>query len=120
MHMRKKHMVEEVEKAMKEAGLGKELMKISDELDNASRTHKGQADRIRGLVGKAKKEGQQKPEKPEMPGMPGIKIVVNVGAEPKPMPMPMPMKKKMMKKVKGKKKNSRMAGNMEDALSGMY
>lgn len=117
MHMRKKHMVEEVEKAMKEAGLGKELMKISDELDNASRTHKGQADRIRGLVGKAKKEGHQKPE---TPGMPGIKIVVNVGAEPKPMPMPMPMKKKMMKKEKGKKKGSRMAGKMEDALSGMY
>ena len=116
MHMRKKHMVEEVEKAMKEAGLGKELMKISDELDAASKKHKGQADRIRGLVKKSDHEGHQKPE---MPGMPGIKIVVNVGAEPKPMPMPMPIKKKMMKKEKGKKKG-RMAGKMEDALSGMY
>ena len=109
MHMPKKHMVEEVEKALKEAGLGKELAKISDELDAASKKHKGQADRIRSLIGKADKMGYQKPE------MPGIKIVVNVGANPSPMPMPKPMKK-----AAKKAKKARMAGKMEDALSGMY
>tara|TARA_Y100001973_G_C5192464_1_gene331881 strand:- start:1199 stop:1528 length:330 start_codon:yes stop_codon:yes gene_type:complete len=109
MHMPKKHMVEEVEKALKEAGLGKELEKISNELDAASKKHKGQADRIRGLIGKADKMGHQKPE------MPGIKIVVNVGAGPSPMPMPKPMKKAVKKA-----KKARMAGKMEDALSGMY
>lgn len=109
MHTPKKHMVEEVEKALKEAGLGKELAKISDELDAASKKHKGQADRIRSLIGKADKMGHQKPE------MPGIKIVVNVGAGPSPMPMPKPMKKAVKKA-----KKARMAGKMEDALSGMY
>ena len=109
MHMPKKHMVEEVEKALKEAGLGKELEKISNEQDAASKKHKGQADRIRGLIGKADKMGHQKPE------MPGIKIVVNVGAGPSPMPMPKPMKKAVKKA-----KKARMAGKMEDALSGMY
>ena len=109
MHMPKKHMVEEVEKALKEAGLGKELAKISDELDAASKKHKGQADRSRGLIVKADKMGHQKPD------MPGIKIVVNVGAGPSPMPMPKPMKKAVKKA-----KKARMAGKMEDALSGMY
>tara|TARA_R100001594_G_scaffold127564_2_gene165311 strand:+ start:3309 stop:3548 length:240 start_codon:yes stop_codon:yes gene_type:complete len=79
MHIPKKHMVEEVEKAMKEA-----------------------------------EEHEHK-----QPQMPGVKIVVNIGAPSKPMHMAKPMKKKMMKKVKGKKK-ARMAGKMEDALSGMY
>ena len=53
--------------------------------------------------------GYQKPE------MPGIKIVVNVGAGPSPMPIPKPMKKAVKKA-----KKARMAGKMEDALSGMY
>jgi transketolase len=75
-------------------------------------------------VEKAIEEAKEHREEPQMPG---VKIVVNVGAPPMPMPKHSrkPMRRKVMKaqkkeEKKGKKKNSRMAGKMEDALSGMY
>ena len=69
-------------------------------------------------VEKAIKDAKKHPEEPQMPA---IKIVVNVGAPPMPMPPREPMRRKVMKtQKKGKKKGSRMAGKMEDALSGIY
>ena len=80
MHVPKKHMVENVEKALKE------------------------------------EEHACAPTP-----MPGVKSVVNIGAPQDPHRGPTRKKVAPPKKEKPKgKKKSRMAGKMEDALSGMY